>query len=144
MAYLKICLWSVSYTPVMLRSQWHHWSPSLHKGYPWYKVPSHTISRSWDTSGGEGGGWRGGMYIPLPPYFPYPLYAHYSSKKVYVQIKYSLFRSCLPSYVVVLPCSFTEGNISYYMFCILIFSSKFWNTKMDISRIYLTGSPKWL
>ena len=44
----------VSYTPVMLHSQWHYWSSSLHKGYPWYKVPSHTISRSWDTSGGRG------------------------------------------------------------------------------------------
>ena len=44
----------VSYTPVMLHSQWHYWSSSLHKGYLWYKVPSHTISRSWDTSRGTG------------------------------------------------------------------------------------------
>ena len=45
----------VSYTPVMLHSQWHYWSSSLHMEYPWYNVPSHTISRSWDTSGGRGG-----------------------------------------------------------------------------------------
>ena len=45
MTYLKICLWSISYTPVMLHSQWHYWSSSLHKGYPWHKVPSHTISK---------------------------------------------------------------------------------------------------
>ena len=54
MTHLKICLWFVSYTPVMLHSQWHYWSSSLHKGYLWYKVPSHTISRSWDTSRGAG------------------------------------------------------------------------------------------
>ena len=50
MTYLKICLWSVSYTPVMLHSQWHYWSSTLQKGYPWYKIPSHSISRSSDTS----------------------------------------------------------------------------------------------
>ena len=46
----KICLWSVSYTRVMLHSQWHYWLSSLHKRYPWYKVQVHT--RSWDASGG--------------------------------------------------------------------------------------------
>ena len=45
----------VSYTPVMLHSQWHYLSSLLHKGYPWYKFPSLTISRSWDTSGGGEG-----------------------------------------------------------------------------------------
>ena len=50
MTYLKICLRSVSYTPVMLHSQWHYWSSTLQKGYPWYKIPSHSISRSSDTS----------------------------------------------------------------------------------------------
>ena len=50
LTYLKICLWSVSYTPVMFPSQWHYWSPLLHKGCPWYKIPSHSIFRSWDTS----------------------------------------------------------------------------------------------
>ena len=56
----------VSYTPVMLHSQWHYWSSSLHKGYPWYKVPSHTISRSWDTSWGGGRGF-------IPPYMLIPI-----------------------------------------------------------------------
>ena len=44
-------LWSVSYTPVMLHSQWH-WLSSLNKGYPWYTFQAHTISWSWDTSRG--------------------------------------------------------------------------------------------
>ena len=61
----------VNYTPVMLHSQWHYWPSSLHKGYHWYKVPSHTISRSWDTSRG----WAR-VYTPLILYFPYPMYAH--------------------------------------------------------------------
>ena len=60
----------VSYTPVMLHSQWHYGSSSLHKGYPWYNVPSHTISTSWD-----GRGWAR-VYTPPIPYFPYPMYAH--------------------------------------------------------------------
>ena len=89
MTYLKVFLWSVNYTPVMLNSQWHYWSSSLHKECSWYKIPSHFISRSWDTSV-----WwrsqRGGGYIPptsyLPSYYPpHPLYPHYSSKIVSVQ-----------------------------------------------------------
>ena len=51
-----------NYTPVMLHSQWHYLPSSLHKGYRWYKVPSHTISRSWDTSKGGGKG----VYPPYP------------------------------------------------------------------------------
>ena len=49
MTYSKICPWSVSYRPVILHSQWHYWSSSLHKGYLWYKFQPHTISRSWVT-----------------------------------------------------------------------------------------------
>ena len=57
----------VGYTPAMLHSQWHYWSLSLHNGYPWYKFPSHTIYRSWDTSGGLEVG-RGciPLYLLLP------------------------------------------------------------------------------
>ena len=36
-----------------------------------------------------------GVYTPYP-YFPHPLYAHYSSKKVYVQIKSNLCRNFYP------------------------------------------------
>ena len=54
----------VSYTPVMLHSQWHYWSSSLRKGYPWYNFPSHAISRSWNTSGGR---W---VYTPSYPLLP--------------------------------------------------------------------------
>ena len=77
----KICFWSVIYTTTILHSQWHYWSSSLHKRYPWYKFSSHTISWGWDTSW-----WEVDIYLPTA-YFPYPLYAYYSSKKVYVQIK---------------------------------------------------------
>ena len=38
------------------------------------------------------------------------------SKKVHVQTRQNLLRSCLSSYVVVLSCGFTEGSISYCMF----------------------------
>ena len=63
MTYLKTCFWTVICTPVIWHSQWHYWLSSLHKGYPWYKFPSHTISWSWDTSE------DGGVYLPLPPLF---------------------------------------------------------------------------
>ena len=80
-SYLKICFWSVTCTAVILHSQWHYWPSLLHKGYPLYKFPSHTISLSWITSGG-----RDGVY-PSTPYVPYSLYSHWSRKKVNVQIK---------------------------------------------------------
>ena len=55
-----------------------------------------------------------------------------------------LLRSYLPSYVVVLPCSFTESNILYCMFYLFSFASTFWNTGIDFQRIHLTVSAKWL
>ena len=141
MTYIKICPWSASYTPVMLHSHWHYWSSSLHKGYPWYKFESHTIFWSWDTSEGGGGGW--GVYPPTP-YFPCSLYLCMLTIVAKRCTFKNLFRSCLPSYVVVLPCNFTEGNILYYMFCIFSFASKFWNTNVDITRMYLNASLEWL
>ena len=53
MIYLKICPSSeVTHQSCYTDSQWH-WSSRLHKGYYWYKCPAHTISRSWDTTGGR-------------------------------------------------------------------------------------------
>ena len=134
MVYLKICFWSVIYTPVILHSQWRYWWPSLHKRYPLYKFPSHAISSSWDISRG----W--GVYTPLTPTSQIPCMLTIVAKNVYVKIKLNLCRNCLPIYVVVLPCNFTGGNISYYMFCIFSFASKFYNAQMNIPRMYLPAS----
>ena len=88
--------------------------------------------------------WISYHFLKLRYYFPcslYPCMLTIVAKRCTFK---NLFRSCLPSYVVVLPCNFTEGNILYCMFCIFSFASKFWNTKVDITRMYLNASLEWL
>ena len=79
MTYLKICLWSVSYTPVMLHSHGIIDCRYCTKDIPgksFHLIPFLEAEMLVEE----------GVY-PTIPYFPYPMYAHYSIKKVYVQIK---------------------------------------------------------
>ena len=121
----------VSYTPVILHSQWHYWSSSLYKGYPWYNVPSHTISRSWDTSGGWGVG--EGVYPLAPP-------SHIPSMPMY--------NTCSQAVYPVMLLSWSAASLKVIFrttcFAYSVFASKFWKTMMNIPRMYLTVSSKWL
>ena len=117
---------AVSYTPVMLHSQWHYWS--LHKAYPWYKVPSHVISRSWDTSE-ERVGW-------VRVYTPPSRASHAPCMPVY--------NTCSQDVCPVMLLSWLAASLKVIFrptcFAYSVFANKFWNTMMNIPRMYLTPS----
>ena len=71
----KFRFWSVNYTSVTWPSQWRHQSSSIHKRYHWYKFRVHTVSTSWDSKGGRGGGGE----CTSPPCHPRPVRFHIDS-----------------------------------------------------------------
>ena len=121
----------VSYTQVMLHSHWYYWTSSCTRDIPgtrFHLIPFLEVEIL------VGGGGCAKVYSPLSPTSHIPC----------ILMNNTCSQAVCPVMLLSWPAAWWKVIFRTTCFAYPVFASKFWNAKMNIPRMYLTASSKWL